>query len=553
MIAKQDNIASSSKSGSSMALADVSNLQVQRTPLNIATAVKGKSQGYKAPHSQGLSFSKSTMNFKRKKDRKQIELGKAGIYESFEENFIDGFKENMESIALDLKNKVEDLASDMQAAYDVVVLDAILMETQISGLQADRCIARIDWNKVVKVDPIGFSRGIWLLWKDELLDIDQISLSNQMVNVIINHTHKGKWFFTALYASPISNVRNKLWSAIKEISKLNKFSWLLVGDFSYISSPLEKKRGMEVNISTTSGLHSLIQDCCLIDLGAVGPKFIWCNGRICNACIKEMLDKVFCSIAWKETFPNVIVHNLPRSRSNHHPILIKVEPNSNLNSHLKPFRFEMAWMLHPQFSDLVSAGFQNTNGLFLQKINSFKYNLKRWNREHLISKLNVVLEQEEFLWKHKSQCQWLQSGHRNTKYFHLTTLIRRRRNKVDMLKNNKGIWISEKEVLKNIVISFFENLYSCENASSRAISLPNLFPRIEDVDLRELNKPIEDWEIRNALFNISPWKALRKDGFPVALYQQYWHFLGLDICLSAFAIPFTKSLVRLLSRGSGPS
>ncbi|KAH7538136.1 hypothetical protein FEM48_Zijuj03G0167000 [Ziziphus jujuba var. spinosa] len=106
MIAKQDNIASSSKSGSSMALADVSNLQVQRTPFNVATAIKGKSQGHKGPHSQGLSFNKSILNFKRKRDRKQIELSKAGIHESFEENFIDGFKENMESIALDLKNKV---------------------------------------------------------------------------------------------------------------------------------------------------------------------------------------------------------------------------------------------------------------------------------------------------------------------------------------------------------------------------------------------------------------------------------------------------------------
>ncbi|XP_060675195.1 uncharacterized protein LOC132804560 [Ziziphus jujuba] len=47
MIAKQDNIASSSKSGSLMALANVSNLQVQRIPLYVAIVGKGKSQGYK--------------------------------------------------------------------------------------------------------------------------------------------------------------------------------------------------------------------------------------------------------------------------------------------------------------------------------------------------------------------------------------------------------------------------------------------------------------------------------------------------------------------------
>lgn len=57
------------------------------------------------------------------------------------------------------------------------------------------------------------------------------------------------------------------------------------------------------------------------------------------------------------------------------------------------------------------------------------------------------------------------------------------------------IWIYEKEALKDMAVSFFENFYSCESASSRGISLPNLFPRIEDANLCELNKPFEDWEI----------------------------------------------------------
>lgn len=102
---------------------------------------------------------------------------------------------------------------------------------------------------------------------------------------------------------------------------------------------------MEVNISSTLGLHSLIQDCCLIDLGAIGHKFNWYNGKVGNVCIKEMLDKAFYSIDWKETFSNTSVHNLLHSKLDHHPILIKIELSSNVNSHLKRFRFEMAWML----------------------------------------------------------------------------------------------------------------------------------------------------------------------------------------------------------------
>ncbi|KAH7537832.1 hypothetical protein FEM48_Zijuj03G0135000 [Ziziphus jujuba var. spinosa] len=53
--------------------------RTQRNPLNVATAGMGKSQGYKGLHSQGLSFNKNTLIFKRKRDRNQIELDKARI------------------------------------------------------------------------------------------------------------------------------------------------------------------------------------------------------------------------------------------------------------------------------------------------------------------------------------------------------------------------------------------------------------------------------------------------------------------------------------------
>ena len=46
--------------------------------------------------------------------------------------------------------------------------------------------------------------------------------------------------------------------------------------------------------------------------------------------------------------------------------------------------------------------------------------------------LACSLAQEELLCFHKSRTKWIQSGDRNTSYFHATTLIKRRRSKISV-------------------------------------------------------------------------------------------------------------------------
>ena len=49
-----------------------------------------------------------------------------------------------------------------------------------------------------------------------------------------------------------------------------------------------------------------------------------------------------------------------------------------------------------------------------------------------------MLFKEEALWAQKSRCQWLSQGDKSTRYFHLSTLARRRRNTILALKDDEG-------------------------------------------------------------------------------------------------------------------
>jgi hypothetical protein len=49
-----------------------------------------------------------------------------------------------------------------------------------------------------------------------------------------------------------------------------------------------------------------------------------------------------------------------------------------------------------------------------------------------------------------SREKWVHEGDRNTKFFHLTTMVRRRRNKIDGLFDVNGIWCDNHEVMKTV-------------------------------------------------------------------------------------------------------
>lgn len=47
--------------------------------------------------------------------------------------------------------------------------------------------------------------------------------------------------------------------------------------------------------------------------------------------------------------------------------------------------------------------------------------------------LNEVLRQKEMTWLQKSRVQWIKGSDLNTKFFHTSTIIRRKRNKIEGL------------------------------------------------------------------------------------------------------------------------
>lgn len=80
--------------------------------------------------------------------------------------------------------------------------------------------------------------------------------------------------FSAIYAYLINRIRSKFWEALKDINDINKFLWLIADTFNEVGSDLDKSRGVKFSQFVAFDFNNFVKDCCLVELGVAGPKFI---------------------------------------------------------------------------------------------------------------------------------------------------------------------------------------------------------------------------------------------------------------------------------------
>jgi hypothetical protein len=142
------------------------------------------------------------------------------------------------------------------------------------------------------------------------------------------------------------------------------------------------------------------------------------------------------------------------------------------------------------------------------------------------------MEREEVKWRQKSRDLWLRKGDRNSKFFHLFTIIRGRRNFFAEIKLNNGQWIQSREEIERY---FKENFLEVYHSSIPDISpeLDDLFsPCITAAENMELSCVPSPQEIKDVIWDMHPLKAPGPDGFLELFFKQYWSMVGPQVVLA---------------------
>ena len=141
----------------------------------------------------------------------------------------------------------------------------------------------------------------------------------------------------------------------------------------------------------------------------------------------------------------------------------------------------------------------------------------------LIKELDVVLEQEKDLWALKSRINWMILGDRNTSFYHVSALARRKRNFITAIKNEVGEWLTEEREVANHFREGFIKIYTTAQEAATHDFNYNLQwqPKLLSEEKNSISHMVTEEEIKSALWSLKAFKAPGPDGLHAGFFQRF--------------------------------
>jgi hypothetical protein len=376
-------------------------------------------------------------------------------------------------------------------------------------------------------------------------------------------------FSLANVYAPCSGVgRVRLWQELSGVLQHHgQTAWCVLGDFNAIRSSEERKsrvRRLEVLSEETHAFNQFIEANSLIDLPLCGRKFTWYSS---DGRAMSRLDRFFLSDDWVLSLPNCIQTALPRTLSDHCPIVLAVDDQ---NWGPRPLRMMKCWSDIDGYSDFVtdkwnSMRFSGWSGYILkEKLKKIKADLRNWHLTHTsnidsriegakkrlddldtlgeIRGLDEAEEAELILlpvdimslsklqasmqWQ-KSRVQWLKEGDANTKFFHGIMKSRKRRNSIGSFVVD-GRLVEEVSEVRQLVFNHFSNHY--RRTRNNHVDISDLcFKSLSVEEGAELTKPFLLEEIKKAIWDCDSFKSPGPDGVNLGFFKDFWEVLKIDL------------------------
>jgi hypothetical protein len=124
-----------------------------------------------------------------------------------------------------------------------------------------------------------------------------------------------------------------------------------------------------------------------MDLGFLGPKFTWNNGREGDDFIQERLDRVVTNEGWCDLFPKLDILVEGAMCSYHLPIVVTMHDEMKRGGGGKNFKHEAYWVLDETYHEVIKKAWQSKIaradqwGCLQVKLGNCQVELKKWQEK----------------------------------------------------------------------------------------------------------------------------------------------------------------------------
>ena len=137
-------------------------------------------------------------------------------------------------------------------------------------------------------------------------------------------------------------------------------------------------------------------------------------------------------------------------------------------------------------------------------------------------------------------------GDRNTAFYHLLNLVRRKRNHILAINDSTGEWIGKENAIKDFFMKVFKAIYMTSLSSARFPKATDSQwqPRLMEEEKDSISRDVTEEEIKATLWPLKPFKAPSPDGLHIGFFQRFW----LTVRKSMM-----EEIKRFLVKGEWPS
>ncbi|GAU51605.1 hypothetical protein TSUD_414370 [Trifolium subterraneum] len=306
----------------------------------------------------------------------------------------------------------------------------------------------------------------------------------------------------------------------KDSSNMSSIPWCIIGDFNDLLSQANKKGIHPHPNGLCMGFRQAVSDCVLTDIPIEGHSFTWIKSRGTPHVIEEMLDMTMTSTSWLQLFPQRMWWLRVGRGGENLEVVDRVTRCAN-----KLQRWEKKKRI--RFKEEIDECVRRMNELRGNQDEEGSIQYQELSERHA-----TLLIQEEGYWKQRAKMHWLQEGHMNTRFFHMSATVRSKKKKVTKLIADNGTEAHTQEELCEVAKSYFDTLFKPRDGDHDPV-LNLIQPRVTDDDNFVLTAPITKVEIQQALFQMHPDKSPGPDGFNPTFYQRFWEQCNDDIFSAA--------------------